>query len=163
MKQNVSETEIGVFEKNRKTCLQKKKVYLMTHSRRGHFHPILILPVKMADLPQQHSNTVHWLQALPLLIVAKSFILNIAEFVDLSLKTSPCMKTSPVSCENQFFFLLLLFQNVATFIKRSCVFLCYFLQHHEVFLISLLGGGYHYLVLMVPVDSCSKSKLLVKE
>ena len=30
--------------------------------KHGHFHPILILPLKMAELPQQHANTtVHWL------------------------------------------------------------------------------------------------------
>ena len=61
MKQNVSETEIGVFEKNA-TCLQIKKSYLMPPSRHDHFHPILILPVKIVELPQQHANTtVHWL------------------------------------------------------------------------------------------------------
>ena len=47
MKQNVSETEIGIFEK-----LQKQ----------DHFHLILILPVKIVELLQQHTNTtVHWL------------------------------------------------------------------------------------------------------
>ena len=35
---------------------------------------------------------------LKLPIVAKSSILNMAEFLDLSLKTSPCMKTIPVTC-----------------------------------------------------------------
>ena len=63
MKQNVSETESNWhFRKNVKTCLQNKKLYLMPPSRHGHFHPILILPVKMVELPQQHANTtVHWL------------------------------------------------------------------------------------------------------
>ena len=62
MKQNVSETEIGVFEKMPKTCLQIKKSYLMPPSRHDHFHPILILPVKIVELPQQHANTtVHCL------------------------------------------------------------------------------------------------------
>ena len=75
--------------------------------------------------------------------VAKSSILSMAEFLDLSLKMLPCMKTSPVSCENQSFFLL--FQNVASFIKSHCLFLCYFLQYDEVLLISLLDGCYHYL------------------
>ena len=47
MKQNVSETEIGVFEKMRK---------------HDHFHPILIFPIEIVELPQQHANTtVHWL------------------------------------------------------------------------------------------------------
>ena len=58
-----------------------------------------------------------------------------------ALKMLPCMKTSPASCENQSFFLL--FQNVATFIESHCVFLCYFLQYDEAFLISLSDGCYH--------------------
>ena len=34
----------------------------MPRSRHGHFHPILILHVKMVELPQQHGNTTaHWL------------------------------------------------------------------------------------------------------
>ena len=53
--------------------------------------------------------------------VAKSSILNEAEFLDPSLKTLPCTKTSRVLCENHSFFLL--FWNVATFIKSHCVFL----------------------------------------
>ena len=61
-------------------------------------------------------------------------------------------------CENQYFFLY--FENVATFIKSYCVFLCYFLQYDEVFLVSLLNGCYHYLVFMIPVNGCSESKLL---
>ena len=63
MKQNVSETEGNWhFRKNIKTCLQNKKSYLMLPSMHGHFHPILILPVKMVELLQQHANsTVHWL------------------------------------------------------------------------------------------------------
>ena len=40
---------------------------------------------------------------LPLTIVAKSLILNVAEFLDPPLKTSPCMTTSPVSCETSLF------------------------------------------------------------
>ena len=63
MKQNVSETESNWhFRKNIKICLQNKKLYLMPPSKHGHFHPILILPVKMVELPQQHASTnVHWL------------------------------------------------------------------------------------------------------
>ena len=56
--------------------------------------------------------------------VAKSSILNEAEFLDPSLKTLPYMKTSRVSCENQSFFLL--FQNIATFIESDCGFLLLF-------------------------------------
>ena len=64
-----------------------------------------ILPVKMVGLLQQHANTVYWLQTealcklLPLPIAAKSSILNVAEFMGPSLKTLPCVKTSPVLCE----------------------------------------------------------------
>ena len=134
----------------------------MPHSRHGHFHLILILSVKMVELPQQPANTtVHWLQTLPLPIVTKSSILHVAEFVHPSLKKSPCMKSSPVSCETQSFFLL--FRNIATFIESHCLLSCYFLQYDEVFLISLLAGCYHYLVFMDQVSDCSKSKLLVKE
>ena len=76
----------------------------------------------------------------------KEFILNMAEFWDRFLKISPCMKTSLILCENQSFFLL--FRNVATFIESHCVFLCYFLQYDEVFLISLLVVCYHNLSFM---------------
>ena len=63
MKENVSETESNRhFQKNVKTCLQNKKVYLMLPSRHGHFQPILILPLRMVELLQQHANTtIHWL------------------------------------------------------------------------------------------------------
>ena len=63
MKQNVRETESNWhFRKNAKTCLQNKKSYLMPPIRHGCFHPILIVPVKMVELPQQHAKTtVHWL------------------------------------------------------------------------------------------------------
>ena len=40
---------------------------------------------------------------LPIPIVAKNSILNVAEFLDPTLKTSPSMKTSPVSCETSLF------------------------------------------------------------
>ena len=61
MKRNVSESNWR-FQKNVKTCLQNKKSYLMPPSRHGHFQPILILPVKMVKLLQQHANTaVYWL------------------------------------------------------------------------------------------------------
>ena len=71
---------------------------------------------------------------MPLPIVAKSSILNVSEFLYPSLKTLSCTKTSPVLCENHTFFLL--FRNVTTFIESHCVYLCYFLQYDELFLIS---------------------------
>ena len=96
---------------------------------------------------------------LPLPIVAKRSILNVAEFLDPFLETSPCTKTTPVLYENQSFFLL--FRNVATYIECHCVFLSYFLQYDEVLLSSLLDSCYHYIVFMDPVNCYSKSKLLV--
>ena len=109
MKQNVSETKCNWrFRKNVKTCLQNKKAYLMLPSRHGYFYTILILLIKMVDLPQQHANTtVHWLQALPLPVAAKSSIWNVAEFPNPSLKTTPFTKTIPVSCKNQSFLTIL--------------------------------------------------------
>ena len=58
-----SETESNWrFRKNVETCLQNKKTYLIPPSRHGHFHLILILAVRMIELPQQHANTtVHCL------------------------------------------------------------------------------------------------------
>ena len=139
----------------------EKKVYLMLPSKHGHLYQILILPLKMVKSLQQHENTsVHWLKALPLLIVAKSSIVNLAEFLDLSLKTLPCTKTSLTSCESQYFFLILKFCYL--FQKLLC-FICSFLQYDEVFLISLLDGCYHYPLSVDPVNGCSQSKLLVKE
>ena len=94
-------------------------------------------------------------------IAVKSSILNEAEFLDPSLKTWPCMKTSLVFCENQTFFLL--FWTVATFTESHCVF-CHFLQDDEVFVITVaLRGSYCYLLFMDPVNGCSKSKLHIKE
>ena len=62
MKQNVSKTESNWhFQKNVKACLQNKKEYLMPHSKHSHFYLIIILPLKMVELLQQHANTVHWL------------------------------------------------------------------------------------------------------
>ena len=63
MKQNVSERESNWrFRKNVKKYIQNKKSYQILPSRHGHFHPILILPVKMVELLQQHAKTtVYWL------------------------------------------------------------------------------------------------------
>ena len=57
----VKQKVIIIFKKNVKAYLQNKKKYLMLPSSHGHFNPMLILPVKMTDLPQQHVNTVYWL------------------------------------------------------------------------------------------------------
>ena len=112
------------------------------------------------DGPVTADITVHWLQALPLPVVGKSSIVNVIEFLELSFKNLAMHKTRLVLCESQSCFLL--FWNVATFIESHCIFLCYFFQYDEVFLISVLDGYYHYLFFMDPVNGCSKSKLLVK-
>ena len=75
----------------------------------------------------------------------------------MSLKTSPCTETCPVSCESHSFFLL--FRNVVAFIKS----LYYFLPYDEVLVCSLLDVCFHHFVFMDPVNGYSKSKLLVKE
>ena len=89
-------------------------------------------------------------------IVGNRYILNVAEFLDLSLKTSPCTETSPILCENQSFFLL--FWNVVAFIKSLLLFTIWWSA-----LCSLLDIYYHYLVFMDSVSGYSKSELLVKE
>ena len=77
---------------------------------------------------------------LPLPIVGKSSILNVAEFLDLSLKTSPCTETSPALSEKQSFFLL--FRNVDAFIKSIYFFfyhmIKYFCVAFQTFATSLL-------------------------
>ena len=85
MKQNANETESNWrFRKNVKTCLQNKKSYLIPPLllRHGHNHPISILPVKMVELPQQRSLVLN-----PTITNScKELILNVAEFLDPSLK-----------------------------------------------------------------------------
>ena len=40
----------------------KQEVVSDATLKTSHFHLILILPIKMVELPQQHANTtVHWL------------------------------------------------------------------------------------------------------
>ena len=60
----------------------------------------------------------------------KSFFLNVAEFLDPSLKSHHAWKLVWFRMKTSLF---LLFQNAATFIENHCVFLCYFLQYDEVF------------------------------
>ena len=131
MKQNVNERGNNwCFRKNVKTCLQNKKSHLMPLSKQGHFYPNFNFACKNSQVV---AATCKYYCALlcigckPYHQVAKSSILNEAEFWDLSLKTSPCTKTSQVSCENQSCSLLL--RNVVIFIERHCVFLRYILQY----------------------------------
>ena len=86
----------------------------------------------------------------------KELLLNVAEFLDPSLKTSPCRKTSLVLHKNQSFFLLLKLRRLL----KVIVFFCYILQPDKVSLISFWDGCYLYLVFMDPVNSCSKTKLV---
>ena len=86
---------------------------------------------------------------LPIPIVAKKSILNVAEFLDPPLKTLPCMKTSLVSCESSLFSY---FEMWLPLSKCGNLFLCYFL------LSSHLDSCYHYLVFTDPVNGYSKSK-----
>ena len=72
---------------------------------------------------------------------------------DLSLKMSPCTKTSLFS----YYF------EILPPLLKVTVFFCYFVQYDDVFLIDLLDGCYHYLVLRDPVNDYSNSELLVKE
>ena len=92
--------------------------------------------------------------------VAKNSILNEAEFLDLSLKTSPCTKLVGFRVKTSLFSY---YFEMLPLLSKVIVFFCYFLQYDEVFLISLLGGCYHYLVFMHLVKGYSKSKLLVKD
>ena len=62
------------------------------------------------------------------------------EFLEPSLKTLPCTKSSSVSCESQSF---LIISKCSHLYKKHCVFLCYFLKHDEVLLRSLLDCCYH--------------------
>ena len=62
MKQNVSETESNWGFRKKCKDMSTEKVYLMPPSKHGHLHQILILPLKMVRLLQQHENTsVQWL------------------------------------------------------------------------------------------------------
>ena len=141
---------------NVKTCLQNTKLYLMPPSRHGHFHPILILPVKTVKLLQQHAKiTVHfitncWKELLP----------KCSRVLRSIFEKSPCMKTSLISYENQLFFVI---SKCCHFYWKSlCFSLLLFTIWWSIFLISFLHICYHYFVFIDPVNGCSKSKLLVK-
>ena len=124
----------------------------MPRLRHGYSHPILVLPVKMVELPQQHVNTtVPWLQTLPLPILANSSILNVAGI---------CLWKRRHARKPVFFSY---YFEILPPLLTVIVFFCYFLQYDDVFLIDLLDGCYHYLVLRDPVNDYSNSELLVKE
>ena len=85
---------------------------------------------------------------LPLPIVEKRSILNVAEFLD------PPLKTSPVFCKTSLFFY---YFELWPPLPKAIVFFSYFL------LSSLLDGCYHYLVFVDLVNGSLKSKSLAKE
>ena len=122
------------------TCLQNKKAHLMPTSRHGPFHPILILPLKMVELPQQHANTT--VVKPTITNCCKELHLIVAAFLDLSLKTLPCTKPSPASCENQYFFLII--SKSCNLYRKPLCFSDLFFTVWWGILISLLDGCYHY-------------------
>ena len=128
----------------------------MPPPRHGHFHQILILPVKIVELPQLHKpycKPYHYqfLQNLHLKCgrVPRSVFANLAMH------------------ENQFGFVwkpvfFSIISKCYQLYRKSMCFSVTFLQYDEVFLISLLDGCYHYLIFMDKANG-SKSKLLVKD
>ena len=82
---------------------------------------------------------------------AKSSILNVAEFLDPSLKTSACTKTSPACVKTSLFSYC--FEMLLP-LSKVLVFFCYFLQYDESVFDSLLDGCYLYLVFMDLVSGC---------
>ena len=59
---------------------------------------------------------------------AKSSILNVAEFLDPSLKTFPCTKTSPARVKTSLFSY---YFEMWLPLSKVIVFFCYFLQYNE--------------------------------
>ena len=111
-------------------------------SRRGHFHQILILSLKMVELPQMQ-------MAMPIPIVAKSSILDVGESLGPSVKTMPCTKPSPDSCGNQFF----------SIISKCCHFywnsLCFSLLLFKVWW-SIFGEPFRRFLLLLNYSQKSK-------
>ena len=91
-------------------------------------------------------------------IVAKNPILNVADFLNPSLETTPCTKTSPTLYENQYFFSYYFWMWSPL---SKLVFFCYFLQYYGVILSSFLDGSYWYIVFIDPDNGYSKPKLLL--
>ena len=137
--------------------LRKNKNIVITKPHKG--NGVVILYRKLSDNNLQEIisdiSKFERLNEDPTLKRETSLQHLLCQSLDLSLKTLPCMKTSPISCEIYSFSL---FRNVATFIKS----LYYFVPHDEVILCSLLDICYHYLVFMDSFSGHSKSKLFVK-
>ena len=137
--------------------LRKNKNIVITKPHKGNGVVILYLKLSDNNLQEIISDISKFerLNEDPNLKRETSLQHFLCQSLDLSLKTLPCMETSPISCEIYSFFL---FRNVATFIKS----LYYFVSHDEVILCSLLDICYHYLVFMDSFSGHSKSKLFVK-
>ena len=107
----VKQKVIGIFEK----C--KRHVYITRKCIWGHLQGIAILSVFNFGCKNGRVTTAtckYCLLAISpsdealckfllLPTVAKNFILNVVEFLDPPLKTSPCRKTNTVSCETNLF------------------------------------------------------------
>ena len=159
LKQNVFETEGNrYFWKNVKSCLQKKESVSRATCKAWSFSSDFNFACK------DGRATAATCKYCPLVVrpsdEAFSTVTNYCNCWVSGSAFENITKTNPVSCDPVFF---LLFRNVATFIESHCVFLCCFLQYDEVFSSNLLGGCYHYLVFMDPVNCYSNSKLFVKE
>ena len=113
MKQNVTETESNRrFRKNLKNMSTKQESVSGATFKAWPFSSVFnfgfkdgrvtTATYKYCQLVVSQSDEALW-KFLPIPIVAKNTILIVAEFLDLPLKTSPCMKTSPVSCETSLF------------------------------------------------------------
>ena len=117
------------FSKKYKNISTKQEIVSDATFKAWPFSSDLILPVTIVRLLQPDANTtVHWLQTLPLPVVAKSSILNVAEFLDLSLKTSPCTKTSPARVKTSLFSY---YFEMLLPLSKVIVFFYYFLQYNE--------------------------------
>ena len=114
MKQNVSETESNwCFCKNVKNMSIKQESVSGATFKAWPFSSIFnfgckdgqvtAATCKYCQLTVSQSDEA-LCKFLPISIVAKNSILNVAEFLDLPLKTSPCLKTGLVSCETSLFY-----------------------------------------------------------
>ena len=108
MKQKV----IGVFEKMSKNMSTKQESLSGATFKGWPFSSVLNFGCKDGRVTTATCKYCLWVVSpsdealckfLPLQFVAKSSILIVAEFLGPPLKTSPCMKTSPVSCGTSLF------------------------------------------------------------
>ena len=109
MKLNVSETESNWFSKKCKRMSTKQEIVSDSAFKAWSFSSDFNFPCKDGRITAATCEYYCPLAVNPTLpIFSKSSISNVAEFLDPSLKTLPCTKASPVSCENQSFFFIIL-------------------------------------------------------